>query len=304
MKKGKKGNLKKKKKFFIFLSIYIALFLVTCITTSVTLAWFHSSAWQTEDMYLGGPVYITFTDNEGNPTSGENRLTTETPENWSKLYPGMNIKFEASCRLEGHKWDHTLPGDGGEVSVITTGAVLRARIMLEVTDPDGATDSPISTAVYNNIFSQLKHKATSDDTLGGEWVFHETDATVIENNFFYYVEKDQTHTKTSDYTLLEVGGTEADTYVDFLKNTVITVSPVFDNAYSDCTIKFTIIFHAVQAFFPYTTQDIGTTYQNDDSGRKVLQSDVGFAKPTTIQNSIRMFTESLEDHYTNDDAIY
>lgn len=304
MKKGKKRNLKKKKKFFIILSCYIAVFLITCITTSVTLAWFHSSSWQTEDMYLGGPVYITFTDNENEPTSGANELTTETPENWSKLYPGMNIKFEASCRLEGHKWDHTLPGDGGDISVITTGAVLRARIMLEVTDPEGNTDSPISEAVYNNIFTQLKYKATNDNTLGGKWLFHITDDSKIENNFFYYVEKDQTHAKTEDYSLVEVGGQEEDTYVDFLKNTVITVSPAFDNSYADCTIKFTIIFHAVQAFFPYTVADLGSIYQNDDSGRKVIQSDVGFPMPRTIKNSIRMFRESLEDHYTNPDAIY
>lgn len=304
MKKGKKGNLKKKKKFFIILSCYIALFLVTSITTSVTLAWFHSSTWQTEDMYLGGPVYITFSDNEGKPTSGANLLTTETPENWSKLYPGMNIKFEASCMLEGHKWDHTLPGDGGEISVVTSGAVLRARIMLEVTDPEGNTSSAISQAVYDNIYSQLKHKATSDNTLGGKWVFHETDTEKIENNFFYYVEKNQTVGSSGEHVLLELGGTEEDTYIDFLRHTVITVSPVFNNDYADCTIKFTIIFHAVQAFFPYTQADLGTIYQNDDSGRKVIQSDVGFAKPRTVQNSIRMFKESLEDHYTNPDAIY
>lgn len=306
MKKGKKIKSKKKKKFFIFLSCYIALFLATSITTSVTLAWFHSSTWQTEDMYLGGPVYITFSDNEQNFTSGANQLTTETPENWSKLYPGMNIKFEASCMLEGHKWDHTLPGEGGGVTVYTTGAVLRARIMLEVTDPDGNTDSSISQAVYNNIFSQLKHKATTDETLGGKWIFHVTDEALIENNFFYYVEKDQTHANTGDYTLLEIGGTEEDTYVDFLRNTVITVSPAFDNTYADCTIKFTIIFHAVQAFFPYTMEDVNneSIYQNDDSGRKVLPSDVGTEKPRTVENSIKMYKESLEDHYTNEDAIY
>lgn len=304
MKKGKKKNLTKKKKFFIILSCYIALFLVTCITTSVTLAWYHSSSWQTEDMYLGGPVYITFSDNEGNPTSGADELTTETPENWSKLYPGMNIKFEASCRLEGHKWDHTLPGDGGEISVITTGAVLRSRIMLEVIDPDGNNDSDISIAVYNNIFAQLKHKATADDTLGGKWLFHVTDNTVLENNFFYYVEKDQTHASTGDYTLVEVGGTEEDTYVDFLKQTVITVSPIFNNDYADCTIKFTIIFHALQAFFPYTMADVGSVYQNDDSGREVTPADVGYSKPRTITNSIPMFRESLSDHYSNPDAIY
>jgi hypothetical protein len=255
-------------------------------------------------MYLGGPVYITFSDNEGNPTPGEDELTTETPENWSKLYPGMNIKFEASCRIEGHEWQHTLPGDGGDIKVVTSGAVLRARIMLEVTDPDGNTTSAISEAVYNNIYSQLKHKATSDDTLGGKWVFHETDTEKIENNFFYYVEKGQEVDSTGDYTLVELGNSSEDTYVDFLKNTVITVSPTFTNDYADCKIKFTIIFHAVQAFFPYTKDDLGTKYQNDNSGRDVIQSDVGFAKPRTIANSIRMYKESFKDHYSNEDAIY
>jgi len=305
MKKGKKGNLKKKKKFFIFLSIYVALFLVTSITTSVTLAYFHGSAWQTEDMYLGGPTYITFTDNEGKKTSGADELTTETPKNWTKLYPGMNIKFEASCMLEGHKWEHTLPGDEGEIATVyTTGAVLRARIMLEVTDPDGNTNSTISKAVYDNIFAQLKHKATSDNTLGGKWLFYQTDNDVLENNFFYYVEKGQTPKTSGDHILVELGGTEEDTYIDFLKNTVITVSPAFDNAYSDCTIKFTIIFHALQAFFPYTTSDLKSIYQNDDSGREVVQSDIGTPKPRTIANSIPMFREALSGHYSNPDAIY
>jgi hypothetical protein len=304
MKKGKKGNLSKKKKFFIIISCYIALFLVTSITTSVTLAWFHSSTWQTEDMYLGGPVYITFSDNEGNPTSGENKLVTETPENWSKLYPGMNIKFQASCMLEGHEWQHTLPGDGGEVNVVTSGAVLRARIMLEVTDPDGNTTSDISQAVYNNIYAQLKYKATSDDRFGGKWVFHQTDPDVIENNFFYYVEKNQAVDSTEDHTLVELGGVSEDTYIDFLKDTVITVSPTFNNDYADCKIKFTIIFHAVQAFFPYTLDDLGTEYENDETGREVIQSDIGTEKPRTIKNSIRMFKESLEDHYSNGNATY
>lgn len=305
MRKGKKVITKKKKKFFIIISCYIALFLATCITTSVTLAWFHSSTWQTEDMYLGGPVYITFSDNDGNFTSGADELTTETPENWALLFPGMNIKFEASCVLDGHKWTHTLP-DTSDIDVITTGAVLRARIMLSVTDPDGNTTSDISKAVYDNIYAQLKHKATSDDSLGGQWIFHQTedDPDKIEDNFFYYVQKNQSHENTSDYQLLEVGGVENDVQIDFLRNTVITVSPAFDNNYADCTIKFTIIFHAVQAFFPYTNDDVGTIYQNDDSGREVLLRDVGYAKPTTVGNSIRMYKESLAGHYSNPDAIY
>jgi hypothetical protein len=42
----------------------------------------------------------------------------------------------------------------------------------------------------------------------------------------------------------------------------------------------------------------------DETGREVIQSDIGTEKPRTIKNSIRMFKESLEDHYSNGNATY
>lgn len=308
MKKGKKRKLTKKKKFFIILSCYVALFLITCLTTTITLAWFHSSTWQTGDMYLGGPVYITFGNNSGQTTSGGDKLTTETPPNWSKIYPGMNIRFEASCIMNGASFTQEIAGTDETFTHYATGAVVRARIMLDVTaekniegDDDGSQTLAITEAIYQNIWEQLKYKATEDDTLGGKWIFHQIDSTP-ENNFFYYTVKGQNQASTGNYELLEVGGSATDVVIDFLKGTVITISPQFDNLYADCKITFTIVFHAMQAYFPYTNADVDT--QHLEENRLVTYHDVGKPKPLTINNSIRMFKESFVDHYSNPDAIY
>ena len=69
------------------------------------------------------------------------------------------------------------------------------------------------------------------------------------------------------------------------------------NDYADCLIKFTIIFEAVQAFFPYEQDDIdsGAIYQGDDSGRLVNRQDLGLEKPLIVGNSRKLFEESRWD---------
>ena len=256
---------------------------------------------------MGGPVYLFFSDESGTKqTSGDESLVTETPDGWDYLYPGMNIRFEAQAVLQGHSFTHTEPW-GDETVVVTTGAILRARIMIEVTDPDGNTDSLICNQLYDGIWPQLKENALRDDSNEGVWVFDQIDNDVPENNFFYYVNKNQTVAKTGDYYLTEIGGTIENESVGFLNGAIITLSGLsFGNEHADCKIKFTIVFHALQAFLPYEYDEVGVAdYQGElTNGRsdKVLESDVGLAKPLTIGNSRDVFAEALAPLYPGTNA--
>ena len=254
---------------------------------------------------MGGPVYIHFSDNEGTPTSGENSLSVSLPENWSHLYPGMNINFEASCVLEGHEFTQTRPS-GDTFVQYTTGAVLRAKILLEVTPPpeSGVDGEDAAAALYSTIWSQLQARALNDiktDPNNGNkmgWVFDVYESTtVMEENYFYFVYKD-TPQQTENYTLIEVGGHPFDEQVDFLDSANITLPPVdLTNIHADCDIKFTIVFQAVQAFFPYEQEEVGKEpFQGDTTGRdpNVTTGDVGLGKPLTIKNSRKIFKESIE----------
>ena len=99
MKKKKKKITRRKKKFFIILACYVATFVITAVVTLSTLAWFNGSTHAENVLYMGGPVYIHFADNELNPKRGEGALEINMPETWTQLYPGMNIEFEARAIL-------------------------------------------------------------------------------------------------------------------------------------------------------------------------------------------------------------
>ena len=75
------------------------------------------------------------------------------------------------------------------------------------------------------------------------------------------------------------------------------------NVHAECVITFTIVFHGLQAFLPYTNDDIGTNYQGDTTGRSplVLLSDVGDPKPLTVENSRGYFREAFSDIYGPND---
>lgn len=301
MTRKKKKATKNKKKFWIILSCYIAIFVITSITTLATLSWFNGSTWQTNVLYMGGPVYLFFSDSSGTKqTSGDEQLVTETPEGWNYLYPGMNIKFEARAVLQGHSWTHTEPW-GDQTVVVTTGAILRARIMVEVTDPQGNTDSLICNQLYDGIWPQLKTNALLDQGDEGIWVFDEIDTAVPENNYFYYVHKGQSGSDVGEYQLTEIGGTTFNQSVGFLDGAVITLSGLnFTNEHADCIIKFTIVFHALQAFLPYEYDEVDVApYQGDTTGRSelVTEEDVGLPKPLTIENSREIFREALAPLY-------
>ena len=305
-KKGKKKKKlsKGKKKFFIIASCYIATFLITSFLTVSTLAWFSGSTWQDEAVYMGGPVYIYFSDNtETNVTSGAGTLVSHLPASWNKIYPGMNIIFEAKAVFQGHTFDNTTT-TGEDWHQYTSTAVLRARIKIDVYDPRTGGTSSVAQDIYDWLWPQFRDSAVEDETTTGIWVFDEVNMGKQENNYFYYVVKDQT--AGHDQLLLnEVGGQAYNVAVDFLNEAVIQFPGLeLTNAHADCDITFTIVFEALQAFFPYEQAEVGVAlFQGDTTGRDiyVTQEDVGLGKPLTLGNSRKLFSESQLSTFPEED---
>lgn len=282
-KKRKKKLNKKKKKFFIILACYIATFVLTSVITASTLSWFSGSIWQSEVLYMGGPVYIYFSDDSGvTNTSGKGNLVTETPPNWTKLYPGMNISFEARAVVEGKEFEKPV-SNGETITYTTTGAVLRAQVKLLVQDPYGDSTSKVSTDIYSWIWPKLKENALTDTRNEGVWIFDQQNSTNLEDNYFYYVVDGQGDlADAGNYLLKEVGGKKDNETIGFLNNTIIQLPPIdLVNEHADCTLTFTIVFEAVQAFFPYTSDEL-------EAG----DNRVGLEKPLTVGNSRKIFQES------------
>lgn len=248
---------------------------------------------------MGGPVYIDFVDDKGIKTSGADKLTTETPPGWEKLYPGMNIHFEAKAVLN----NKSRPSSRPLMSVST--AVLRARVMIEIIDRLGHSSNDIDKTsdpeaysrlayLYNSLWQQLKAKAVlkeAGNTDPGYWIYLEKQVELdLESNpleqskiidkkeeecFFYYISpssynlyKQGTLAK-KNCVMEEVGLTEATNAVGFLNDAVVTVPPLaITNDYSECTIKFTIVFQALQAFFGH----------NDDNTEIPLTVEYGYPR--------------------------
>lgn len=296
--KKKKKLPKRKKKFFIILGCYVLTFVLTAVITASTLSWYNSSTWQSEVLYMGGPVYIHFSDDTGvNKTSGTGNLVTETPPGWTRLYPGMNINFKAQAVIEGKEFNKMIPVDE-EITYYTTSAVLRAKVTLSVTDTLGNThlNSLVASDIYNWIWPQLKDEAINDTRHEGVWIFDQINSDILENNYFYYSVKGQSVDNTGDYQLFELGGIDTNVSVGFLNNSVIQLPSVeLTNNHADCILKFTIVFEAIQAFFPYEERDLGTLYQGDTTNRPVwvTKEDLGLPKPLTIANSRALFNESI-----------
>jgi hypothetical protein len=95
--------------------------------------------------------------------------------------------------------------------------------------------------------------------------------------------------------LHEVGGQPYNVAVDLLNEAVIQFPGMeLTNEHADCSITFTIVFEAVQAYFPYEQEEVGVAlYQGDTTGRDiyVTQDDVGLGKPLTLENSRKLFEE-------------
>lgn len=313
MKKKKKKVTKNRKKFFIILSCYIAVFVITCLTTVATLAWFNGGTFATNTIYLGGPVYLYFGDTNNKETSKENNLVLITPPDWDYLYPGMNVQLQARAVIQGAEFTNE-DADNGETKIQSTGAILRARVMIKVLPPEYSTLTDeevqkITQDIYDSVWRQVKSKALNnvDNRNQGVWIFDNnynySASGLEEDHFFYYVKPDQTQSNSGKYELLDVGGTTENATVGFLDNAVITLSgKELDNNHADCRIQFTIIFHGLQAFLPYTQEDVGKDYLGDMTDRtsdKVLLSDIGTPKPLTVENSREYFKQAFEDIYEN-----
>ena len=308
MKKKRKKITKGKKKFFIIASCYFAVFLVTFLTTLSTLSWYSSSTWSTKELFMGGPVYIDFTNKDGSKvTSGKDEMVLTLPPNWDKLYPGMNIHLEASCTVQGAKWEKP-KNNGDTVTVVTTGAILRAKVMVTVTDPKGniypgtaenPEDLAIAKSLYNNIWPQLQYRATNKTDSVGKWIYDTQNNDDLNENYFYYISKDSS-APLNNSPLVEVGGVEEDVLIDFLSDTIITLDGLgFINDHADCKIEFTIVFHALQAFLPYEEKDLGTPYQGNTTDREniVTTDDLGLPKPLTIGNAREPFARAFSAIY-------
>jgi len=313
MKKKKKKVTKNRKKFFIILGCYIAVFIITCLTTVATLAWFNGGTFATNTVYLGGPVYLYFGDTNNKETSKENNLVLTTPPGWNYLYPGMNIQLQARAVVQGAEFTKE-DVDNGQTKITTTGAVLRARVMIKVLPPEGSTLTEnevrrITQDIYTSVWRQVKEKAITnvDNRNEGVWIFDEdydySTTDLEEDHFFYYVKAGQTEENSGKYELQDVGGTKDNVSVGFLDNAVITLSgKELTNDHADCRIQFTIIFHGLQSFLPYTEDDIDTPYLGDKTNRSptVVWSDVGTPKPLTVENSREYFREAFEAIYENE----
>ena len=315
MKKRKKKITRRKKKFFIILACYVATFVITAVVTLSTLAWFNGSTHAENVLYMGGPVYIHFADNELNPKRGEGALEINMPETWTQLYPGMNIEFEARAIIEGASWQKEVPVDQ-LVTIVTTGAILRARVMMTITDPSGNIayplpdlpdgtpnpDNSISKDIYDWIWPQLQEKAVNDNSEEGVWVFDNINS-FPEDNYFYYVEKGQSGI-SSKQQLKQVGGVDSNVSVGFLNKAIVTLPGIpLTNLHAECKIKFTVVFHALQAFLPYEEDEIGNNYLGDTTGRsnKITIDDVGTPKPLTVENSRSYFKEAFAPLYPGDE---
>ena len=129
-----------------------------------------------------------------------------------------------------------------------------------------------------------------------------------EDHFFYYVAPSQTPSNSGDYSLLQVGGSNTDDSVGFLDNAVITLSGIkFTNEHAECKIKFTIIFHALQAFLPILPSEVGSPYPGDTTGRpaNIQYGEIGDPKPLTVGNSRMYFAQAFDDIYGEDeDGIF
>ena len=289
---NKKKALRKKQMFFIIVTAYITIFM---ITIGITLSWFGGSTWQDKTLYMGGPVYMDFQDNSGNKTAGAGALVMSLPEDWTEMYPGMNVNIEASALLIGTQWEH-IDGDNQTI-VKSTQSILRTRIMVESRDPEGnVTD--LSKTIAEPILEALQEYNNGKVLTGntGKWVLDTSD----DEGYFYYVSSDYSGSNLSG-TLMEIAGKESeDAVVHFLENATVTLPWALKNDCAGYTLKITVVFQALQAFIPYMDKDIGVTMHHSEN-RLVEESDRGTARPLYVGTAKPVFKSAFAEIYGDDD---
>lgn len=290
---NKKKAFRKKQMFFIIVTAYITIFM---ITIGITLSWFGGSTWQDKALYMGGPVYMDFVNNNGQKTSGTGALVMDLPENWTELYPGMNLNIEASALLIGTQWEHI---DGENQTIVkSTQSILRTRILVESRDPEGNV-TELSKTIAQPILSALQEYSEGEVLTGntGKWLLDESDG----KGYFYYVASDFDGTDLGK-ALMEVSGKESeDAVVHFLENATVTLPWALENDCSGYTLKITIVFQALQAFIPYLDSDVGVT-QYHDGTRLVQESDRGTARPLLVNTAKPIFESAFSELYDDGDG--
>ncbi|MBQ9792073.1 MAG: hypothetical protein IJW28_05810 [Clostridia bacterium] len=285
---NKKKAFRKKQMFFIIVTAYITIFM---ITIGITLSWFGGSTWQDKALYMGGPVYMDFVNNAGNKTSGAGALVMDLPENWTELYPGMNVNIEASALLIGTQWEHI---DGENQTVVkSTQSILRTRIMVESKDPNGNV-TELSKSISQPILNALQEYNDGTVLTGntGKWMLDTSD----DDGYFYYIASDFEGTDVNT-ALMEVSGKESeDAVVHFLEDATVTLPWVLENNCAGYTLKITVVFQALQAFIPYLSSDVGVTMHHSGN-RLVQESDRGMARPLYVSTAKPVFKSAFSELY-------
>ena len=165
----------------------LSFVLTICLSVGATLAWFAGSTWASQDLYMGGPVYVEMAGR------GQNGYATDgktTPEDLAKnaVWEGGagTLDIAASARTTG-----TADGQNAKNNILLPGQKLliysQARVystLQESTVADGAFDSQSSGADNSN---------TSDGTYkyyAGSGRVQTTTTSVLRAKFSINIEFD------------------------------------------------------------------------------------------------------------------
>ena len=228
----------------------IVLVIFSCIVT-FTLAYFFTSDWASSHLQMSGKVEIvavgkgaTYNSIEDGVSSAN--LVIEYDNDYGVLIPGEPIGVYANCK----------------VSQSTTQPLLRAKLILELKNPDTNTDYDDSELnIISNLNQQLNDIIVGDNS----WYLH-------SDGYYYYVKTINSDDPKSSI-LKEVDASDGDTIVNFITQPIEFPKNV-TSEFSGLAVKFKITFQAIQNYIP------------DENGNK-LQN--------TIQNSLRIFDNFLDD---------
>ncbi|MBE5758196.1 MAG: hypothetical protein E7345_04685 [Clostridiales bacterium] len=97
-KKSKKKSKRLKKRIGIIAVGGLSFVLTICLSVGATLAWFAGSSWASNDLYMGGPVYVEMAGRGGaGSTAGDGNVNSTTGEaEWIGGAGNLDIKAAAS----------------------------------------------------------------------------------------------------------------------------------------------------------------------------------------------------------------
>ena len=108
-KKSKKKSKRLKKRIGIIAVGGLSFVLTICLSVGATLAWFAGSSWASNDLYMGGPVYVEMAGRgQAGGTTGDGDATA----NW--IGGAGNLDIEAAASRTTGTRDQDLDYDGPE----------------------------------------------------------------------------------------------------------------------------------------------------------------------------------------------